>query len=118
MHRRERKGAAEQTVASVSPPTLAVPASLHASPMARLDRLARNVAFVSRLMESGIEFVAADMPFANKLTIHILAAVAEHEREAIRRSPRQSAGREARRPEAKASATSRHRLQQQCAPRH
>ena len=79
--------------------------------MARLDRLARNVAFVSRLMESGIEFVAADMPFANKLAIHILAAVAEHER-------RQSAGREARRPEAKASATSRHRLQQQCAPRH
>ena len=51
--------------------------------MARLDRLARNVALVSRLMESGIEFVAADMPFANKLTIHILAAVAEHEREAI-----------------------------------
>jgi DNA invertase Pin-like site-specific DNA recombinase len=41
------------------------------------------VAFVSRLMESGVEFVAADMPFANKLTIHILAAVAEHEREAI-----------------------------------
>ena len=83
MHRRERKGAAEQTVASVSPPTLAVSASLHASLMARLDRLARNVALVSRLMESGIEFVAADMPFANKLTIHILAAVAEHEREAI-----------------------------------
>ena len=51
--------------------------------MARLDRLARNIAFVSKLMESGIEFVAADMPFANKLTIHILAAVAEHEREAI-----------------------------------
>jgi DNA invertase Pin-like site-specific DNA recombinase len=51
--------------------------------VAKLDRLARNVAFVSRLMESGIEFVAADMPFANKLTIHILAAVAEHEREAI-----------------------------------
>jgi DNA invertase Pin-like site-specific DNA recombinase len=34
-------------------------------------------------MESGVEFTAADMPFANKLTIHILAAVAEHEREAI-----------------------------------
>src|ERR1700730_16270329 len=50
---------------------------------AKLDRLARNVAFISRLMESGVEFVAADMPFANKLTIHILAAVAEHEREAI-----------------------------------
>ena len=58
--------------------------------VAKLDRLARNVAFVSRLMESGVEFVAADMPFANKLTIHILAAVAEHEREAIsaRRRPR------------------------------
>jgi DNA invertase Pin-like site-specific DNA recombinase len=35
-------------------------------------------------MENGVEFVAADMQFANKLTIHILAAVAEHEREAIR----------------------------------
>jgi DNA invertase Pin-like site-specific DNA recombinase len=34
-------------------------------------------------MESGVEFVAADMPFANKLTIHILAVVAEHEREPI-----------------------------------
>lgn len=51
--------------------------------IAKLDRLARNVNFVSGLMETGVEFVAADMPFANKLTIHILAAVAEHEREAI-----------------------------------
>src|SRR5512132_3878569 len=50
--------------------------------VAKLDRLARNVAFLSRMMESGIEFVAADMPFANKLTNHILAAVAEHERQA------------------------------------
>jgi DNA invertase Pin-like site-specific DNA recombinase len=51
--------------------------------VAKRDRLARNVAFTSRLMESGVEFVAADMAFANKLTIHILAAVAEHQREAI-----------------------------------
>jgi DNA invertase Pin-like site-specific DNA recombinase len=51
--------------------------------VAKLDRLARNVLFISKLMESGVEFVAADMPFANKLTIHILAAVAEHEREQI-----------------------------------
>jgi DNA invertase Pin-like site-specific DNA recombinase len=51
--------------------------------IAKLDRLARNVAFISNLMESGVEFVAADMPLANKLTIHILAAVAEHEREMI-----------------------------------
>jgi DNA invertase Pin-like site-specific DNA recombinase len=47
--------------------------------VAKLDRLARNFAFVSRLMESGVEFVAADFPQANRLTIHILAAVAEHE---------------------------------------
>jgi DNA invertase Pin-like site-specific DNA recombinase len=47
--------------------------------IAKLDRLARNVAFVSRLMEAGVEFVAADMPTVNKLTIHILAAVAEEE---------------------------------------
>src|SRR5215212_3730043 len=47
--------------------------------VAKLDRLARNVAFVSRLIESGVEFVAADFPQANRLTIHILAAVAEHE---------------------------------------
>jgi DNA invertase Pin-like site-specific DNA recombinase len=51
--------------------------------VAKLDRLSRNVAFISRLMESGVEFVATDMPFANKLTVHILAAVAEHEREMI-----------------------------------
>jgi DNA invertase Pin-like site-specific DNA recombinase len=47
--------------------------------IAKLDRLARNVAFVSALMESGCDFVACDNPHANKLTIHILAAVAEDE---------------------------------------
>jgi DNA invertase Pin-like site-specific DNA recombinase len=51
--------------------------------VAKLDRLARNVHFVSGLMESGVDFTAADMPFANRLTVHILAAVAEHEREQI-----------------------------------
>lgn len=51
--------------------------------IAKLDRLARNVAFVSNLMESGVEFVAADFPQANRLTVHILAAVAEHEAKAI-----------------------------------
>lgn len=47
--------------------------------IAKLDRLARNVAFVSTLMEAGVEFVAVDFPQANRLTVHILAAVAEHE---------------------------------------
>jgi DNA invertase Pin-like site-specific DNA recombinase len=51
--------------------------------IAKLDRLARNVYFISGLMESGVEFIATDMPEANRLTIHILAAVAEHEREMI-----------------------------------
>jgi DNA invertase Pin-like site-specific DNA recombinase len=47
--------------------------------VAKLDRLARNVAFLSKLMESGVDFVACDNPVANRLTIHILAAVAEDE---------------------------------------
>lgn len=47
--------------------------------VAKLDRLSRNVAFLSALMESGVEFVAVDQPHANRLTIHILAAVAEDE---------------------------------------
>jgi DNA invertase Pin-like site-specific DNA recombinase len=51
--------------------------------IAKLDRLARNVAFVSALMEAGVEFEAVDFPQANRLTIHILAAVAEHEAKMI-----------------------------------
>ncbi|MXQ11188.1 recombinase family protein [Microvirga makkahensis] len=51
--------------------------------IAKLDRLARNVAFISNLMDSGVDFVAVDFPQANRLTVHILAAVAEHEREMI-----------------------------------
>jgi DNA invertase Pin-like site-specific DNA recombinase len=51
--------------------------------IAKLDRLARNVHFVSGLMESGVDFVAADNPHANKLMVHLLAAFAEHEREQI-----------------------------------
>jgi DNA invertase Pin-like site-specific DNA recombinase len=51
--------------------------------IAKLDRLSRNLAFIATLMDSGVEFVAVDNPHANKLTVHILAAVAQHEREAI-----------------------------------
>jgi DNA invertase Pin-like site-specific DNA recombinase len=47
--------------------------------IAKLDRLARNVNFISNLMESKVEFTAVDFPQANRLTVHILAAVAEHE---------------------------------------
>jgi DNA invertase Pin-like site-specific DNA recombinase len=51
--------------------------------IAKLDRLSRNLAFIATLTDSGVEFVAVDNPHANKLTIHILAAVAQHEREMI-----------------------------------
>ena len=51
--------------------------------VAKLDRLARNVLFISRLMESGVKFVAVDMPQANDMTIHILASVAQGEAKAI-----------------------------------
>jgi DNA invertase Pin-like site-specific DNA recombinase len=47
--------------------------------VAKLDRLARNVAFLSALMEAKCDFVACDNEHANRLTIHILAAVAEDE---------------------------------------
>lgn len=51
--------------------------------IAKLDRLARSVSFVSTLMNSGVEFKALDMPHANKLTIHIFSAIAEHEADLI-----------------------------------
>ncbi|BAE53318.1 recombinase family protein [Paramagnetospirillum magneticum] len=47
--------------------------------IAKLDRLARNVAFIANMMEAGVDFVACDNPHANRLTLHILAAVAEDE---------------------------------------
>jgi DNA invertase Pin-like site-specific DNA recombinase len=53
--------------------------------VAKLDRLSRNVAFLAALQDSGARFVAADMPEANELTIHIMAAVAQAERKAISR---------------------------------
>lgn len=51
--------------------------------IAKLDRLARNVAFIANLMESGVEIQAVDMPHATRFTLHIMAAVAEQEAKAI-----------------------------------
>lgn len=51
--------------------------------VAKLDRLARNVAFISTLMESGVKFRAVDMPEVNEMVVHILASVAEGEARAI-----------------------------------
>lgn len=51
--------------------------------IAKLDRLSRNVNFISSLMDSGIEFIAVDMPTANNFTIHIFSALAEQEAKLI-----------------------------------
>jgi len=51
--------------------------------IAKLDRLARNVYFVSKLMETGVKFKALDMPEADNFTIHIFAALAEKEAQLI-----------------------------------
>ena len=48
-----------------------------------MDRLARNVSFLANLLEAGVDFRACDNPHATRLTIHILAAVAEEEARAI-----------------------------------
>jgi DNA invertase Pin-like site-specific DNA recombinase len=51
--------------------------------IAKLDRLSRDVAFIAGLMAKGVDFLAVDNPHANKFTVHIMAAVAEQERDAI-----------------------------------
>lgn len=51
--------------------------------IAKLDRLSRDMHFLTGLMKGGVDFVAADMPDANTFTVHIFAAAAQHEREAI-----------------------------------
>jgi DNA invertase Pin-like site-specific DNA recombinase len=51
--------------------------------IAKLDRLSRDAAFLLTLQNAGADFVACDMPDANKLTVGIMALIAQHEREAI-----------------------------------
>lgn len=51
--------------------------------VAKLDRLARDVEFTSKLMNLGVKFVACDIPEANEFTIHVMAAVAEQEAKMI-----------------------------------
>jgi hypothetical protein len=55
--------------------------------IAKIDRLARNAHFISGLMESKVDFVAVDFRQANRLTVHILAAFAEHEAMISRGAP-------------------------------
>jgi DNA invertase Pin-like site-specific DNA recombinase len=58
--------------------------------IAKLDRLSRNAAFLLALRDSGVQFVAVDMPEANDLTVGIMALVAQAEREAISRRTKES----------------------------
>ncbi|MBC3539813.1 recombinase family protein [Rufibacter sp. H-1] len=51
--------------------------------IAKLDRLSRNAGFIFALRDSGVDFIAADLPEANTLTIGIFAVMAQHEREMI-----------------------------------
>lgn len=51
--------------------------------IAKLDRLSRNVSFIAKLMDNGVDFIAVDMPAATRFTLHIMAAMAEQEREMI-----------------------------------
>ena len=58
--------------------------------IAKLDRLSRNAAFLLALRNSGVRFLAADMPEANDLTVGIMALVAEQERRAISRRTKEA----------------------------
>lgn len=51
--------------------------------VAKLDRLARNNAFVANLLESGCEFVAADFPQANRMMLQLMSVIAEYEAKLI-----------------------------------
>lgn len=51
--------------------------------IAKLDRLSRNLTFVSTLMDTKVKFICVDMPDANELTIHIFGALAQWERKRI-----------------------------------
>ena len=58
--------------------------------IAKLDRLSRNAAFLLALRDSGVKFIAVDMPEANDLTVGIMALVAQAERAAISRRTKEA----------------------------
>jgi len=58
--------------------------------IAKLDRLSRNAVFLLTLRDSGVRFLACDMPEANDLTVGIMALVAQQEREAISRRTKEA----------------------------
>ena len=58
--------------------------------VAKIDRLSRNLHFVTSLQAANIDFIACDMPSANRLTIHIIAAIAENEAQLISQRTKQA----------------------------
>lgn len=58
--------------------------------VAKLDRLARNVSFLSALLDSDVEIVFCDFPQANKMVLHILASISQYEAELISTRTRQA----------------------------
>jgi DNA invertase Pin-like site-specific DNA recombinase len=61
--------------------------------VAKLDRLSRNAAFLMTLRDSGVDFVAADLPDANTMTVGVMATVAQHEREMISKRTKEALAR-------------------------
>ena len=58
--------------------------------VAKMDRLSRNVAFTSQLLDSGIEIVFCDFPKANRLVLTIIAAISEYEAGLIRKRTKEA----------------------------
>lgn len=79
--RRSSRWRAATIACDPSSPLRWLPVGAHKATLliARIDRLARRVSFIAQLMDNDIPFVAADNPHATRLTLHVLAAVAEHE---------------------------------------
>lgn len=61
--------------------------------IAKLDRLSRNVRFIAELMESRVRFLACDLPEASELTLHVMAAFAQHEAKRISERTREALAR-------------------------
>lgn len=60
--------------------------------IAKLDRLSRNLAFIANLMESGVDFIATDMPHANRTMLQMMAVFAEYERAMISKRTKEALG--------------------------
>jgi DNA invertase Pin-like site-specific DNA recombinase len=57
--------------------------------IAKLDRLSRDIEFIAKLQKSNLDFICADMPSANRLTINLMSVMAQHEREMISKRTRE-----------------------------